>query len=169
MHDQIKNRFAKTKIIATLGPASASRERLNQMLDAGLDVCRLNFSHGDLDEHQRTLELVRSVAAERDEPICIIGDLCGPKIRLGTLPGGPVELKAGDEVRFVRGDGPCDAGRLTADSPAVSRRLTVSYPRFVDEVAPVRHRTPQTAGRDYTEGAATGVRAVSSRRGCLLP
>ncbi len=174
MRDQIQSRFAKTKIIATLGPASASRERLNQMLDAGLDVCRLNFSHGDLDEHQRTLELVRSVAAERDEPICIIGDLCGPKIRLGTFAGGSVELKAGDEVRFVRGDGPCDAGRLT-----------VSYPRFVDEVTPgqriyiddglvrllvLDRREPRAgAGHDELSCTCTTGGTISSHKGVNLP
>ncbi len=98
------NPFIRTKIIATLGPASATRERLAAMLDAGLDVCRLNFSHGDLDQHAQTLELVRAVAAERDCPLCIIGDLSGPKIRLGVCAHGPIELLTGATIRF-RGTG----------------------------------------------------------------
>ena len=123
MRDYAADRHPRTKIIATLGPASATRARLAQMLDIGLDVCRLNFSHGDLAEHKRTLDLVRTLAAERDEPVCVVGDLCGPKIRLGQFGSEPVVVKPGDAVRFVRGEGPCDA-----------QRLTVSLPSFVEEV-----------------------------------
>ena len=125
MRDPSQNTFLKTKIIATLGPASASRERLTQMLDLGLDVCRLNFSHGSLDDHGRMLELVRSLAAGRQEPICIVGDLGGPKIRLGRFDGGPIEVKPGDTVCFVRGEGACTAGRLTTN-----------YPGLIDDAAP---------------------------------
>ena len=124
MADQNQVVSNKTKIIATLGPATASRERLTKLFDAGLDICRLNFSHGDLDGHQRMLDLLRSIAAERDQPICVIGDLCGPKIRLGRFDT-PAELKAGDVVRFVRGEGGCSA-----------ERLTVTFAALIDEAAP---------------------------------
>jgi pyruvate kinase len=127
------NRFMKTKIIATLGPASASRERLTEMLDAGLDVCRLNFSHGELDGHRHTLELVRALAAERDEPICVIGDLCGPKIRLGRFEGGPVELQPGDTVRVVRGEAECRPGRLTVSHPALIDEAAVGHRILIDD------------------------------------
>ncbi|MFH1747074.1 MAG: pyruvate kinase [Planctomycetota bacterium] len=113
----------KTKLIATLGPASANQDCLRDMFDVGLDVCRLNFSHGDHDTHRQTLELVRSLASERQQPICVIGDLCGPKIRLGTFAAGAVELERGKTVRFVRGTAPCTA-----------ELLTVSFPTFIDEV-----------------------------------
>ena len=124
MAAQRNDRWFKTKLIATLGPASATPERLGEMIDAGLDVCRLNFSHGDLDSHRNTLDLVRSVAAERNEPMCVIGDLCGPKIRLGTFPNKSLHLQIGQTVRFVRGDGPC-----------TSEQLTINYAEFIDEVA----------------------------------
>jgi pyruvate kinase len=117
-----------TKIIATLGPATDARERLDAIFDAGVDICRLNFSHGDLNGHQRTLELVRAAATERGQPVCVIGDLCGPKIRLGAFDAGPVELRAGTTLRIARGADVC--------TPA---RLTTSYPTLVDEVA-VGHR-----------------------------
>ncbi len=116
--------FIRTKIIATLGPASSSREQLEAMFDAGLDVCRLNFSHGDLDDHRQTLETVRAIAEERNEATCVVGDLCGPKIRLGDFETGPVKVARGDMVRFVRGDGPCGP-----------EQLTISYPALIDEVA----------------------------------
>ncbi len=94
------------------------------MFAAGLDVCRLNFSHGDLDGHAHALELVRSVAAECGQPICVVGDLCGPKIRLGRFSAGPVQLQVGQVIRFVRGTGEC-----------TGQQLTSSYPALVDEVA----------------------------------
>lgn len=115
-------RDIRTKVIATLGPASARPDRLARMVDVGLDICRLNFSHGDLATHGQTLQLVRELAAQRGEPICVVGDLCGPKIRLGEFAA-PVTVEAGQTLRFERGDGPC-----TAD------RLTISYAGFIDEV-----------------------------------
>ncbi|MEW6197098.1 MAG: pyruvate kinase [Planctomycetota bacterium] len=121
---QTREPIMKTKIIATLGPACTSRELLAEMFDAGMDVCRLNFSHGDADLRRRLLGWVRELAAERRMPTCVIGDLCGPKIRLGVFPDGPVTLAAGTVVRIIRGEGPCSA-----------ERLTVSYAALVDEVA----------------------------------
>lgn len=118
-------RFIRTKIIATLGPASANRETLMAMFDAGLDVCRLNFSHGSLDEHARTLELVRTLADERRQPVCVIGDLCGPKIRVGDCPQGGVRLDDGQSIRVAYGDEACSM-----------ERLTVSYEPLANEVRP---------------------------------
>lgn len=94
----------RTKIIATLGPASANRETLTRMFDVGLDVCRLNFSHGTYEQHAHTLELVRTLAAERGQCVAVIGDLCGPKLRLGIVPDDGVRLKTGQTVRIVAGD-----------------------------------------------------------------
>jgi pyruvate kinase len=125
MRDPHTNRNIKTKLVATLGPASATPERLRELFDYGLDVCRLNFSHGELEDHARTLKLVREIAAERDDPICVMGDLCGPKLRLGEFPDGPIEITKGEEVRFVRGDGPCSRAQLTTN-----------YDAFIDELEP---------------------------------
>lgn len=112
-----------TKVIATLGPASSDPQRLAAMLDAGLDICRLNFSHGELEQHRQVLETVRTLTAQRDEPIAVIGDLCGPRIRLGTVRGVSIELEPGQTVRFVRGTQECTA-----------EQFTTNYPWFVDEV-----------------------------------
>ncbi len=128
MDTQQREAFMKTKIVATLGPASATRQQLMELFEAGLDVCRLNFSHGSLEQHAQMLELVRSIAAQGDRPICVIGDLCGPKVRLGQFEAGPVELRAGQTISFVRGSGSCSG-----------KRLTVSYPALIDEAA-VGHR-----------------------------
>lgn len=112
----------RTKIVATIGPASNTPERLGDLLDAGVDVCRLNFSHGDLDEHGRVLRLIRALAAERRRGIAVLGDLCGPKIRLNAVAG-PARLAVGADVRIVRGS-----------EPATAAVLTTTYPQMVDEV-----------------------------------
>ncbi len=162
----VERSFLRTKIIATIGPASRSRECLGAMMDAGLDVCRLNFSHGTHAEHEQTLELVREVARERGVPIAIIGDLCGPKLRLGTLATA-VELRTGAVVHIGGGDGPC-----------TPERLTVTYARLADEVQ-VGHRVliddglvrlvvrERRAGELICEVVAGG--PVSSRKGVNLP
>lgn len=91
----------KTKIVCTLGPASASPAVLPSMIEAGMDAARLNFSHGTHDDHRRTLELVRSAAAASGEPICIIQDLQGPKIRIGELGVPMVELRPDQQVTIT--------------------------------------------------------------------
>ena len=115
--------FVRTKVIATLGPATAEKQRLLELAGAGLDICRLNFSHGSLDDHARMLSLIRDVSEERDHPLCVIGDLCGPKIRVGECPE-PVTLERGQTVLLVEGAGECTA-----------ERLMVNYERLVEEVA----------------------------------
>jgi pyruvate kinase len=95
-------RRRKTKILATLGPASSSPERIRALFEAGVDVFRINMSHTS---HSLLAELrghVRALEEEMGRPIGVLVDLQGPKIRLGTIPGGRRMLKEGDRVRLVR-------------------------------------------------------------------
>lgn len=87
----------RTKIVCTLGPATASRDGIRALIDAGMNVARLNFSHGTRDEHRRTIEMVRSAAAELGHPVGILGDLQGPRIRIGDLDQ-PVRVETGDDM-----------------------------------------------------------------------
>jgi pyruvate kinase len=104
----------RAKIVATIGPASASPKTLAALLDAGMDVARINFSHSTHAEHARRVRLLRRLAAERGRALAILQDLQGPKIRTGPLKGGgPVDLKAG--ARFTITTRP-----LEGDSTAVS-------------------------------------------------
>jgi pyruvate kinase len=92
----------RTKIVATIGPASRDPRVLTALLDAGVDTVRLNFSHGDHEEHRAVLETVRRVAAERGRPVAVLQDLSGPKIRTGRLAGGgPIDLVAGDPLTIT--------------------------------------------------------------------
>ncbi len=120
-------RMIRTKIVATLGPAVADAARIRALLIAGVDVCRFNFSHGTLQEHETLLHLVREQAADLDLPIATLGDLGGPKIRLGEVdeanePGGML-IDVGDPLTVVR-------------HPVVGRGgvVSTSYPAIVDDV-----------------------------------
>lgn len=87
----------KTKIVATLGPASAQEDVLPKMIEAGLNVARLNFSHGNFEEHQRSLDMVRKFAKKLNKPLAVLQDLSGPKIRIGEFYQERVMLTAGDD------------------------------------------------------------------------
>jgi len=90
----------RTKIVATLGPASSSPEVLEKMILAGLDVARLNFSHGAPDEHRARAQLVRDIAARHGRFVALLGDLQGPKIRIAKFTNKRIELSEGDSFRF---------------------------------------------------------------------
>src|SRR3954468_10311263 len=96
----------RTKILATMGPATADVDVLYRLFDAGVDVCRLNFSHGTLDEHKQMLDKIRAAADRFHHPIAVLGDLCGPKIRLGKVADtdatGGMPIEPGQELIFQR-------------------------------------------------------------------
>jgi pyruvate kinase len=113
----------KTKIVATIGPASSDPEILGGMIEAGLNVARLNFSHGDHNSHRATITLLRKLALERGKEVGILQDLSGPKIRLGAIS--ERRLETGQEIKLVQGQG---------DSPPDT--LTVNYDYLLDDVDP---------------------------------
>lgn len=94
----------RTKIVATLGPSIDTYEAVSGLVEAGMDVARLNFSHGDHSMHRRWFGWVREAAAATDRNIAILQDIQGPKLRVGTFPGGGVELEQGSTVRLVSGE-----------------------------------------------------------------
>jgi pyruvate kinase len=95
----------KTKIIATLGPAVESYEAIRDLIVAGMNVARLNFSHGDHTTHEQFLNWVRRASEESEEPVAILQDIQGPRIRVGTFPGGRVHLAAGSDIILLPGEG----------------------------------------------------------------
>ncbi len=102
----------RTKIIATVGPASRSPEMLQQMIEAGLDVIRLNFSHGDQAMHAETIERVRAASARVGIPVAILGDLQGPKLRVGQMSGEGVTLTPNQRITLTTEDGILGEGDL---------------------------------------------------------
>jgi pyruvate kinase len=114
-----------TKIVCTIGPASMAEGIIEQMVRAGMDVARLNFSHGTHAEHEQVIQRIRSVEGRAGKPVAILQDLQGPKIRLGQFEGGSVALRRGEP--FV----------LTTDSVAgTGERASISYRGFADDVRP---------------------------------
>src|SRR5204863_5253728 len=104
----------RTKIVATIGPASRDPEVLVRMVDAGMDVARLNFSHGSAEQHADTARLVREAAGRAGRQVAILQDLPGPKLRIGPVRDGFIEFKPGDRTTFVCGQNAAegDASRL---------------------------------------------------------
>ncbi|MCE1201741.1 MAG: pyruvate kinase [Bacteroidia bacterium] len=115
----------RTKIIATIGPASASPEMLQRMADAGMDVCRLNFSHGNYDQHRRVVETITEYNRQNDKHIALLADLQGPKIRLGDLPEEGVALQAGERISFT-----------TRENNTEDGQVFISYATFAADVKP---------------------------------
>lgn len=116
--------FRRTKIVATIGPASRSRDVIQQMLAAGMNVARLNFSHGDYKDHAETIALLRQVANAEATPLTLLQDLQGPKIRVGQLPEGSIELVEGEQVNLV------------PLSEEETQGIGIDYPYLAEEAQP---------------------------------
>src|SRR5215218_3592685 len=114
-----------TKIVATIGPASSEPEVLERMIRAGVDVARLNFAHGDVDQHRETAQRLRDAAERVGREVAILGDLPGPKLRIGPVAGGVAELPRGTKVV------------LTAETvEGTAERLPVAWQGFSEIVDP---------------------------------
>src|SRR4051794_23387294 len=94
----------RAKIVCTLGPATSSAERIRGLVDAGMDVARLNFSHGSHADHESVYRLVREAAHSSGRAVAILADLQGPKIRLGRFANGPHDWRTGDVVTITSDD-----------------------------------------------------------------
>jgi pyruvate kinase len=113
----------RAKIIATIGPASESLERLRELTKAGLDVARINMSHGERDHHGEVIRRIRQVSEELQKPLGIMIDLSGPKIRTGNMRGGAALLEEGAEVRITTEEIEGDATRFSANYPLFAREV----------------------------------------------
>ncbi|EHL11022.1 pyruvate kinase [Peptoanaerobacter stomatis] len=118
----LKN-YKKTKIVCTIGPASESAETLKQLIDEGMNVCRLNFSHGSYDEHQARIDTIKKVRNEVKKPIAILLDTKGPEIRTGNFNKDEVTLNVGQKFTITMDD-------VVGDET----KCTVSYKELVDDV-----------------------------------
>ncbi len=157
----------RAKIIATLGPASSDQKTITELLLAGMDVARINFSHGEHQGHARVIQITRQAARELGRPITILQDLSGPKIRTGELPSGPMELVQGEQLI------------LTTDLSSGSRnKVPVNFPGLPGSVS-IGGRILMDDGR--LELVVTGIQdqdviteitqggLLNSRKGINLP
>ncbi|MDQ6874451.1 MAG: pyruvate kinase [Actinomycetota bacterium] len=115
----------RAKIVCTLGPATSTEERIDELVAAGMDVARLNFSHGTYADHERAYRMVRAAADRVGHSVAVLADLQGPKIRLGGFAGGPVEWATGEIVRIT-----------TDDVPGTHDRVSTTYAGLTRDVRP---------------------------------
>ena len=164
--DTRRNRNAK--IVATLGPASADREKIEALFHAGADVFRLNFSHGTHDDHKQRLDTIRSIERDLGRPISVLLDLQGPKLRIGTFPGGPIQLEAGDSFRLdLDRDKPGDQTRAALPHPEIFAALTEGTDLLLDD-GRVRLRV-ERCGPDFAETRVINGGPLSDRKGVNVP
>ena len=160
----------RTKIVATIGPASRDPETLTRMVQAGVDVARLNFSHGDRELHAANAERIRAAASNAGRQVAILQDLPGPKIRIGAMEDGIAELKPGEKLVLVCGSEAVGSGQ----------RMSVSWSGLADAVDPddvvyladgaIRLRvTTVRQGDGEIETAVEIGGAVASRQGLNIP
>jgi len=122
-----------TKIVATLGPASSSPERLAELVAAGVDVVRLNFSHGTAEDHKKRIEILRDAAHKAARTVGVMADLQGPKIRIGKFAAGPVAIKAGQAFILDAACALGDAGRVGLDYPELVEDVVAGDVLLLDD------------------------------------
>jgi len=122
----------RTKIVCTIGPTTNSVEMIAGLIEAGMDVARLNFSYSTKEEHGGTIDSIRELSGKMKRPVAILQDLCGPKIRVGHLCG-EVCLEEGDEILLVSGEVLGDGGRLSVSYPHLAEDVKPGEPIFIDE------------------------------------
>src|SRR5262247_3112708 len=110
--------LCRTKVVCTLGPSTSTAQGIRQLVEAGMNVARINFSHGTHEQHAETIKIVRKLADELKAPVAILGDLQGPRIRIGDLKT-PIPLEPGQDVTLA----PEESGALTGVIPVTYELL----------------------------------------------
>ena len=177
MGRKFETEFPLTKILATLGPASEDAGTIGRLIESGVRVFRINFSHGTFDDYERMLDRVRQVSRDRGVYVGVLGDLCGPKLRVGKVVEGGVQLTPGSHVEFRR-----DVEETTAPVDGAPVKLSTNYPMLVEEVEPgqnillddgkvrlvCREKTGRGAARSLVCKVIHGG-TITSRKGVNLP
>jgi pyruvate kinase len=157
----------RTKIICTVGPATSAPERLQALVEAGMNVARLNFSHGAYEFHGDTVKHLRKISAELHKPIALMQDLCGPKIRLGTLPPEGLMVEAGDEVTFVLQEKGENIDELPLPLPTLFAMVRPGEPIMINDGRVKMIVTDRDADKIRALVKIGGI--LSTRKGVNLP
>ena len=160
-------RERSARILATLGPASSTRERIRALAEAGADVFRLNFSHGSHEDHAERYRLIRAVEAELGRPIGVLMDLQGPKLRVGRFAEGKVALVPGASFRLDLDPTPGDARRANLPHPEIFAALEAGTELLLDD-GKLRLRV-DACGADFAETTVLVGGTLSDRKGVNVP
>ncbi|MEM7029218.1 MAG: pyruvate kinase [Chloroflexota bacterium] len=158
----------RTKIVATLGPASSDKKILTAMIKAGLNTARLNFSHGDHDSHAKTIAILRELSESLNCPIAIMGDLRGPRIRVGEIENGSVALKTGQTFKLVPDTCLGNADRVSMSYPKLARDVSPGSRILLDDGS-IEVAVTRILSGDTIEGTIVRGGVLSSRRGINVP
>ncbi|MBC6000182.1 pyruvate kinase [Clostridiales Family XIII bacterium BX16] len=157
----------KTKIVCTIGPASRDADTMREMLEAGMNVARLNFSHGTHEEHRKTIETFRRVRDEQDRPAAILLDTKGPEIRLGDFENGSEILEEGDEFTLTSEECPGTKERVSTTYKALPSQVSLGTSILIDD-GRVRLRVAGTT-EDEVRCIVVNSGKVSNRKGVNIP
>jgi pyruvate kinase len=157
----------RAKIVCTLGPATSTADKIRQLVDSGMDVARLNMSHGTHADHERVYRMVRQASDATGHGVGIFADLQGPKIRLGTFDDGPVELEDGQSWTITTRDVPGDAAEASTTYDGLPGDVSAGDPVLIDD-GKVRLRVTSVEGQDVRTTVEVGGR-VSNHKGINLP
>ncbi|MEQ9641192.1 MAG: pyruvate kinase [Alphaproteobacteria bacterium] len=160
-------RRRSTKILATLGPASDGAAMIRELVEAGADAFRLNFSHGTHADHRKRYQAIRRVEKALEQPIAILADLQGPKIRVGTMQDGEIQLTAGRKLKLVLGKQTGDAKQVALPHPEVFAALDRDMPVLLDD-GKIRLRVLK-CGPDYADTEIVTGGPLRDRKGVNLP
>ncbi len=160
-------RARQTKIVATLGPASGDPDMMRKLFQAGVDVFRMNFSHGTHEAHAKNLATARMLEKEFDRPVAVLSDLQGPKNRIGKFANGSIEVKAGHIMRFDLDETPGDEGRVCLPHPEVIAVMKPGSDILLDD-GKVRV-TIREQGKDYLVGEVIAGSKLSNNKGFNVP
>ena len=161
-------RHRRTKIIATLGPASANPEMIEKLFRAGADVFRLNFSHGSHEVHAATLAAIRAVEAKLGRPVGVLADVQGPKLRVGKFGGGRVTLTNGSSFTLDLNPTPGDARRVQLPHPEIINAARIGTTLLLDD-GKLRLRVTRVRENDHLETEVINGGALSDRKGVNVP
>lgn len=157
----------KTKIVCTIGPASRDADTMREMLEAGMNVARLNFSHGTHEEHRKTIETFRRVRDEQDRPAAILLDTKGPEIRLGDFENGSEILEEGDEFTLTSEECPGTKERVSTTYKALPSQVSLGTSILIDD-GRVQLRVAGTT-EDEVRCIVVNGGKVSNRKGVNIP
>src|SRR6266436_6417364 len=160
-------RLRSAKIVATLGPSSSMPQRIRDLFEAGVDVFRLNFSHGTHEDHRARFAAIRAIESATGRPIGILADLQGPKLRLGTFADARIELGAGEPFRVDLGQQPGDRSRAPLPHPEIFDALCPGTELLVDD-GKVRLRV-ETCGAGFADTLCLVGGTLSDRKGVNVP
>lgn len=165
--DAISHRNRNTKIVATLGPASSDPAMIRQLFDAGVDVFRLNFSHGTHADHKLRFDAIRQIEADVGRPVGILMDLQGPKLRLGKIVDGKLELTTGQKIRLDLDPTPGDINRVPLLHPEIFAAIRPGDDLLIDD-GKVRLRV-LSCTKEHADVQALNAGVISDRKGVNVP